>query len=47
MSVRSSVTESETDHLIRSADLSPARRGTAKAQSEPLPALRGAVAEGD
>jgi hypothetical protein len=27
---RSSVAESETDPLIRSADLSPARRGTAK-----------------
>jgi hypothetical protein len=30
MSVLSSVTESETDPLIRFADLSPARRGTAK-----------------
>jgi hypothetical protein len=50
---RSSVTESETDPLIRFADLSPARRRTAKVgelttpQPEPLPALRGAVAEGD
>jgi hypothetical protein len=47
------VNESETDPLIRFADLSPARRGTAwnlkstSPRAEPLPALRGAVAEGD
>ncbi len=47
------VNESATDPLIRFADLSPARRGTALVNesatppSEPLPALRGAVAEGD
>jgi hypothetical protein len=47
------VNASETDPLIRYADLSPARRGTATMRKsatphpEPLPALRGAVAEGD
>jgi hypothetical protein len=47
------VAESEADPLIRFADLSPARRGTASMcesaslQPEPLPALRGAVAAGD
>ncbi len=47
------VNESATDPLIRVADLSPARRGTALVcetatpHSEPLPVLRGAVAEGD
>ena len=53
MTVSSIIPESETNPLIRFADLSPARRGTAKVRepaapnTEPLPALRGAVAEGD
>ena len=32
----SNVTESETNPLIRFADLSPARRGTAKEKTRPL-----------